>query len=274
MWTSRRTPAVFIASIRRATRSTWTAWNVCSPCSRLMPARLTTASQPRRAAGSMRLASQPVRRERMRTVHPASWSAADTWRPRKPLPPTTAISAMPQIYEHVHINASLIRHGKPGGDGGLEDGPLGGPLERAPEDAEEDGAEREEPEQRAVDRARRDFLGVLVAALGQIHRGDDPQVVEERDDREDQRDQHQGDAEAVIRLDPVFDHAREHEELGGEAGGRRQPRQREEENRHHRPQLRRAPAHAPAAVDGLDSVLLLQDEHAEERAEVHDHVDD
>src|SRR6185436_11202051 len=125
----------------------------------------------------------------------ASRSALTTCRPRKPVPPITAITPMPLVYEHVHNYASTIRnrereggsdlavntHGTPAvrwelgfgsldvppdpkrGEGGLERGLGGDGLERAPPDAEGQGAQREQPEQAAVDRARGDFGRLAVA---------------------------------------------------------------------------------------------------------------
>src|SRR6185436_6756723 len=75
-----------------------------------MPARFTTASQPSRAAASIRCASQPVLRDSARGSCPASRSALTTCRPRKPVPPITAITPMPLVYEHVHNYASTIRN--------------------------------------------------------------------------------------------------------------------------------------------------------------------
>src|SRR3954471_6358862 len=119
-----------------------------------MPARLTTASQPRRASALTLRASHPLRRERTRTSRPASRRAAQTCRPRNPVPPTTAICPMPLIYEHVHITARGITivvrgdSGSPEGAGGGGDSSgyatsseLGfrrDVLQRPPPDAEED----------------------------------------------------------------------------------------------------------------------------------------
>src|SRR5579862_5273152 len=196
MWMRRRTPAAFIASISRATRSTCTAWNVWSFTSRLMPARLTTASQPRSWSGWIVRASHPFRRDSTRTDRPASRRAAQTWRPRNPVPPTTAISPMVQLYEHVHNIASELARDRPGipmlwqfrGAGtaawvpSLEGRLCGERLKRPPPHAEEHRPQGKEPEQRPVHEPRRNLLGILVRGPGEIHRRHDPHVVEERND--------------------------------------------------------------------------------------------
>src|SRR5438309_8853995 len=108
MCTKRDTPAARAAASIAPVPSTWTAANVCGPCSTMMPTRWTIASAPRasrsRAVRSPRCPGRgstpcwgrkrvrPGSRVRARTWCPRRTSVAAMCRPTNPVPPVSATS--------------------------------------------------------------------------------------------------------------------------------------------------------------------------------------